>query len=207
MNGFFKFISYAFLFLVFAFAAFAVYSGFTSDVSNARSTMQYTITITSDPPGASVFLDGGAYRTNVTPIEIDLSEGEHSYRVAFEDYEDEFNLYKPYQGKLNVTEDDSISVWLDRRTAGEIDELKAIDRERAEAAYAVLEAELNASRVYYRIETNCSYGANLTYMNVDGNITQQNNMGDDWYYFFVPEPSQYLSLSAQNQCDGGVPST
>ncbi len=96
-----------------------------------------------------------------------------------------------------------MSVWLNRRSPEEIAELEAKERARAEAAFAELEAEMEAKRVYYRIETNCASGANLTYMNADGNITQQNNMGNDWYYYFVPESSQFLSLSAQNQCDYG----
>ena len=31
----------------------------------------------------------------------------------------EYNLYKPFTGTLNVTEDDAISVWLERTTAEE----------------------------------------------------------------------------------------
>lgn len=212
MNGFFRFISWGFLSLVLAFVAFAVYSGLTSDVSTTRASSapvvepaerEHIVTITSDPPGASVFMDGETYLLYTTPAEVALSEGRHGYRIAFEDYETESNLYKPYRGKLNVIKDESISVWLDRRTQVEIDELQAADRAEAEAAYAAAEAEIDSERAYYRIETSCAYGANLTYMNADGNITQQSNMGNDWYYYFVPEPGQYLSLSAQNQCDEG----
>jgi len=123
LNGFFKFVSYAFLFLVFAFAAFALYSGLSSDVNTTRASSapvaevtEHTVTVTSDPPGASVFWGGESYSLNVTPVSVLMSEGVHSYRVAFEDYEVESNLYKPYRGKLNVTKDESVDVWLDRRT-------------------------------------------------------------------------------------------
>lgn len=179
----------------------------TADASKAeaarRNIPKYTISVTSDPPRARVYLGGEFYSAKRTPTKLTLTKGEHTYRVAFEDYEDEWRLYKPFRGKLNVSRNESISVWLDRRTAEEIATIEAKERARAEAEYAALEAELDRERVYYRIDTNCQYGANLTYFNIDGNITQQNNMGSDWYYYMVPNPGQYLSLSAQNQCDYG----
>lgn len=132
MNGFFKFISYTFLFLVFAFVAYALYFASTADVNTTQASSapvtgvtEHTVTVTSDPAGASVFWDGEPYSLDVTPASISISEGSHSYRVAFEDYDVESNLYKPYRGKLNVTKDETVDVWLDRRTQAEVEEHEA----------------------------------------------------------------------------------
>ena len=62
---------------------------------------------------------------------------------------------------------------------------------------------LDPRKVYYRIETNCASGANLTFTNEDGNITQRSNQGNDWYYGFVPRRGQFLSILAQNNCGSG----
>lgn len=181
MKAFFRFVGWTFVVLVFVTVEFSIYSGPTGNVGAVRA--ERNIIFTSDPSGASIYFDD-YHSQYTTPAEVKLSSGLHSYRVTLESHEDEFNLYKPYQGELNVTKDDGVSVWLNRRSPEEIAELEAKDRARAEAAFAELEAKMEAERVYYRIETNCASGANLTYMNADGNITQQNNMGNGLVLLF-----------------------
>jgi hypothetical protein len=209
VNGLLRLANWIVYAVVLTIVGFAVYAG-VSGIAETRASSapvapaaKHTVTITSDPPGATVYLGNNTTSFYKTPLTLDLSEGPHIYRVAFRDYEDEFDLYKPYRGELNVTKDESVSVWLDRFTAEEVAEREAAAQVRAEAALAAAEAKADLERAYYRIETDCAYGANLTYMNADGNITQQSNMSNDWYYYFVPNPSQYLSVSAQNQCDYG----
>ena len=204
MEKIFRIVGWTFAAFVFIIVGFAVYEGLTGEVTAASAPkVEYNISITSDPPGASIFLDGATYTSLTTPAEIKLALGEHNYRVAFENYKDESNLYKPYSGRLNVTKNDGISVWLDRFSAEEVARKEQAKRAKAEAAYAATKARIEAERAYYRIDTDCSSGANLTYFNADGNITQQSNQGNSWYYYFVPGRGQYLSLSAQNQCDYG----
>ena len=174
-------------------------------IQRMEDTTKSTITFTSDPPGATVFVSqyGTFLQEGQTPVEVELENGPHTYRVGFYDFEDEFELYKTYTGKVNVTQDDGISVWLDRRSAEDIADRQRQREEEAAQAQAEQEAELEAQRVYYRIDTNCSSGANLTYFNSNGDITQQGNQGSTWYYGWVPNIGDYLSVSAQNQCDYG----
>lgn len=178
------------------------------------------VTITSDPTGARVRVNARAVGT--TPVTVQLDAGRnYQYELnAPEPYVD-YKLYKPFTGTLTANEDTTISVWIDRTTAQEqATERQATEearraREEAKKAQeqARKEAEeraereqqrrLEAERLYYRIETNCRSGANLTYSNAYGDTTQQSNQGNGWYYYFVPKSGQFLYLSAQNQCDGG----
>lgn len=122
----------------------------------------------------------------------------------------DYKLYKPFNGTLTPVDPVSISVWIDRTTAEEqtAQRQAAEDRRREEQAAADRSAQerqrrLEAERLYYRIESNCRSGVDITYSNAYGDTTQQSNQGNGWYYYFVPTRGQFLYLSAQNQCASG----
>lgn len=184
-----------------------------------RPTPTIAIGVTSDPTGASVLVEGReAGRTPVT-INVPVDTPTNYSVIAEEPYE--YRLFKPFSGTLTVSEPQNVSVWIERTTTeeqqAEIQAAEEAQRRRAEeaerrareaeerrrAAQARREAELEARKVYYRIETNCARGADLTYSNKDGNSTQQSNQGNGWYYWFYPRDGQFVYLSAQNQCDYG----
>lgn len=178
------------------------------------------ITITSDPTNAMVIVsDRIVGRTPVT-VQVDAGTS-HTYKVSADEPYADYKLYRLFIGQFTASEPTTISVWIDRTTAEE----QAAERQAAEdkrrAAEATRQAEeqarkaaaeraeaerqrrIEAERLYYRIETNCRYGADLTYSNAYGDTSQQSNQGNGWYYYFVPTKGQFLYLSAQNQCDSG----
>lgn len=178
------------------------------------------ITITSDPLGAKVSVSDRV--VGPTPVTVQVDAGSsYSYRIIADEPYADYKLYKPFAGTLHVTKDTAISVWIDRTTAEEqaVARQAAEDKRRAaeesrraeeqarkeatERAEAERQRRLEAERLYYRIETNCRSGADLTYSNAYGDTSQQSNQGNGWYYYFVPRSGQFLYLSAQNQCDGG----
>lgn len=178
------------------------------------------VTITSDPPDATVtFSHRSVGRTPVT-VQVD-AERSYSYSVVADEPYEDYRLYKAFNGNLTATDTTTVSVWIDRTTAEEQaaarkaaeDTRRAAQearraqeqarKEEAERAAAEQQRRLEAERLYYRLETNCRYGADLTYANAYGDTTQQSNQGNGWYYYFVPKKGQYLYLSAQNQCDSG----
>lgn len=195
--------------------------GFPSNqiFTTARSTPA-NITITSDPEGASVTFANKTVGATPIIVQVDAGTQYHYNLTAQEPYAD-YNLYKPFSGSITATEDTTISVWIDRTTAEDqaaqraaVEEARRAreevarraEQERKEAAERAeqeRQRRLEAERLYYRIETNCRYGADVTYSNAYGDTTQQSNQGTGWYYYFVPKSGQFLYLSAQNQCDSG----
>jgi hypothetical protein len=185
--------------------------GSTPSTSAARapSVDRVRVSITSDPSGATVRVNGLTQGT--TPLTVSVPVGRPtSYVVTAEEPYEDYALFKPFTGTLNVSEAENVSVWLERTTAAEQGAQRQEAEERRRAAAERLRAEeerrqreLEARKVYYRIETNCTRGANLTYSNVDGDTTQQSNQGNGWFYWMIPRSSQFLYLSAQNQCDYG----
>lgn len=161
-----------------------------------------SVTLTSDPNRARVTVS--QRYVGQTPVTIQVDAGtEYKYVITPEEPYDDYDLYVPFSGTLKATESTAISIWIDRTTA----EQQAQQRAEAEAARAEAERQrerlLESQRVYYRLETNCSRGADLTYTNINGDTTQQANRGNDWYYGFVPRSGQHLYISAQNQCSSG----
>lgn len=178
------------------------------------------ITITSDPADALVIVsDRIVGRTPVT-VQVDAGTS-HAYKVSADEPYADYKLYKPFTGRFTANDTTSISVWIDRTTAEEQAAQRQAAEDKRRAAEATRQAEeqarkaaaeraeaeqqrrIEAERLYYRIETNCRYGADLTYSNAYGDTTQQSNQGNGWYYYFVPTKGQFLYLSAQNQCDSG----
>lgn len=165
------------------------------------------VTFTSDPTGAHLWIDG--LSKGQTPITVDLPQNQEvEYELIATEPYDDYDLYKGFSGTVTPAKDEAVSVWLERTTAEE----QAAQREEVEQArarraeeveQAQREAEIEAMRLYYRIETNCPSGVNITYTNVNGDTTQDNNQTAAWYYGFVPHSGQFLYLSAQNRCDYG----
>ena len=92
------------------------------------------VTFTSDPEGANVIvLNSNKGKTPVT-VAVPMNQ-EVNYRIEpTEPYED-YDLYKAYNGKLNVSEDNAVNVWLERTTAEEQESQKLqreVDRAAAE---------------------------------------------------------------------------
>lgn len=176
-------------------------------------------TVTSDPTGARVLING--FEVGTTPGVFKVTKNKpFTYRVlAKEPYE--YNLYKPFFGGFTLEEDNAVSVWLERtsieeqqaqitqieeaaKKQAEAQEQARLERERqAELNRQRAEAEAEARRLYYRIETNCGSGVDITISNADGNTQQWSNQGNGWYYYFVPTSGQFIYISAQNQCDYG----
>lgn len=187
----------------------------STSFQEARSTAQQraipkvNVTFTSDPEDATIYVDGQRMGTTPATVQVPKDQRVHYRLVASEPYSD-YNLYEPFTSAVTLTDDDAINVWIPRTTAEE----QAAQRERAEQARREQEAarkaeeerrqrEIDALYLYYRIDTNCRYGADLTYSNANGDTTQQGNRGSGWWYRFVPRSGQFLYLSAQNQCDYG----
>jgi hypothetical protein len=163
----------------------------------------------SDPPDAVLNIEGQA--RGRTPITVSVpAERLVQYNLLAREPYGDYNLYKPFNGTLEVSEPTSVSVWIDRTTAEEqAAQIRAAQERRKAAEQAQREEEarrqreLEAKRLYYRINTDCRRGVDLTYSNAYGDTTQQGNQGNGWYYSFHPRQGQFLYLSAQNQCDYG----
>lgn len=109
-----------------------------------RDAKKHKVTITSDPLGAYVYLDGKTYTSHKTPVTLELSEGPHTYLVGYETYQAEYDLYKPYSGKLAVEKSTAIDVWLDRYTPDEVAERDAQEAAAAKSAEDLRIAEAAA---------------------------------------------------------------
>lgn len=192
-----------------------VVTSFRTGFDDARATAQdrqtpkVSIAFTSDPEGATVYIDGE--RTGTTPTTASVPKDRVvRYRLVAAEPYDDYSLFKPYTGTITASQNDAIDVWIPRTSAEE----QAQQRERAaqmrrereaerRRAQERRERELEARRLYYRIDTNCRQGANLTYSNQHGDTTQHSNQGSGWYYWFIPQSGDFLYISAQNQCDYG----
>lgn len=164
-----------------------------------------SVDFTSDPSGAELFIGGKARGT--TPITISVPVGrEWSYSLRVPDSVPNHELYHSYTGKLNVDEDTAISVWIERLSSDEVAALTARREEaaaRARAAEEERERQLEAQKVYYRVESNCRQGVDITMSNANGDTAQYSNQSNSFSYWMVPRTGTFLYLSAQNQCDSG----
>lgn len=164
-----------------------------------------SVTITSDPAGAELRIGGRTRGT--TPLTIDVPvDRDWAYSLRVPDTVPNHDLYHSYSGTLNVSEDTAISVWIERLNAEEVAALRARQEEaaaRAREAAEERERELEAQRVYYRVESNCPQGVDITMSNVDGDTAQYSNQSNSFFYWMIPRRGTFLYLSAQNQCDSG----
>ncbi len=82
------------------------------------------VTFTSDPKGAELFVDRKLEGT--TPLTVQVPNGKDiNYQLIADQM-----LYRPFEGTLSATEDESISVWIDRLSAEEV-EARKIEAEAA----------------------------------------------------------------------------
>jgi hypothetical protein len=76
------------------------------------------LTVTSDPAGASVIVDD--LWVGRTPLKLELKrDQEFSLRVEAREPYLEYDLYKPYRGRLTLQGDKNLQVWIPRTTAAE----------------------------------------------------------------------------------------
>lgn len=81
-------------------------------------TEQVTVSFTSDPSGARVYVDDSQRGT--TPLKLQVAKDQTiTYVVEAKEPYPSYDLYKPYQATLTPTKDEAVSVWLDRTTAAE----------------------------------------------------------------------------------------
>lgn len=197
-----------------AFSSPAIVGSFKDSRAQAKATVEAAkpkveVTFTSDPEGALVTVGNSA--KGRTPVIVPVLANEAvSYSVVAEEPFEDYTLYKPFGGTLNVSETGGVSVWLERTSAEEqaaqqqaAEEVRQAEAQRQREAEAAREAELEARKVYYRLESNCRYGVDVTMSNADGNTSQYSNRTNDFSYWFIPRAGQFLYLSAQNQCDYG----
>jgi hypothetical protein len=90
------------------------------------SASERTISFTSDPPLANIYIDGQEEPIDRTPASLSLSPGEHTYRIAFDNLDERSDRFRPYTGTITVTGDDNVSVWLDRFPPDEVETRKTI---------------------------------------------------------------------------------
>lgn len=108
--------------------------GWSGAVKHHAAAGQVTLTFTSDPSGAAVYI--GGQRRGTTPLTLPATKGTTlTYRLTASEPYKAYNLYKPYQGTITPTKDEAVSVWLDRTTAAEQQAQKATydAQQRAEA--------------------------------------------------------------------------
>lgn len=175
-----------------------------------------SVAFTSDPTGSAIWVDGE--HRGSTPTEVSVPKGEEVfYRIVPNEPYEDYDLYEPFSSSITADDDTAVDVWVERTAQEEqAAQIQAAEERRAEetrrraeaeqrrrAAEEARQRELEARRLYYRIDTNCTRGADLTYSNANGDSTQQANQGSGWYYYFHPRDGQFLYLSAQNQCDYG----
>lgn len=114
--------------------------------STPRPAPHVDVTITSDPSGASVKVNGS--QRGLTPVTFSAPMGAPlEYRVEADEPFDDYDLYVPYRGTVTPTEDVAIDVWLERTSAEQQAEQRTSRAEaRAQAERAALQRQLNASR-------------------------------------------------------------
>lgn len=88
-----------------------------------------SVTFTSDPPNAVLYVAGG--ERGSTPITVEVpAETEMAYRLVVPEEGSDYALYKPFDGVLNASKDESISVWIERTTAEEQEAQRAEAEQR-----------------------------------------------------------------------------
>src|SRR5690625_2458621 len=153
------------------------------DDYNLYKPFEGTLTTTDESTGVNVWLD----RTTAEEQAEQIAEAEVERQRQAEEAERERERRAEEQA----------------RRQREAEERQRQAEERQRQAEEQRQRELEAKRIYYRLETNCGQGADLTFFNNNGDITQQSRRASGWYYGFVPSAGPYLSLSAQNNCDRG----
>ena len=105
------------------------------------------VTITSDPEGAELTINGD--RKGSTPVSFQVPvDSTISYRLVAEDDIAEYDLYVPFEGSLEVADDEAISVWIERTTADEQVAQKAtFEEEQRQALYEANRKRLEDAEV------------------------------------------------------------
>lgn len=179
-----------------------------------------TVTIESDPSGAEVVANGRSY--GPTPVTIAAVKDETvTYVVKPDEPYETYDLYKEYVGTVVADRDRALKVWIPRTTAAEQAAQRAAFAEqqrRMEAAAADGRQEdgraaigvealrsraLDVRRLYYRVDTTCRSGVDVTYASETGAMARQSGVSSAWYYWLVPQDGQHLYLSARSRCGSG----
>ena len=149
---------------------------------------------------------GGKSR-GTTPLTLNVPIGrDWTYTLRVPDSVPNHDLYHSYGGNLNVSEDTAISVWIERLNADEISTLRERQEEEAARVRAIAEERerlVEAQRVYYKVESNCGQGVDITMSTADGDTAQYSNQSNAFSYWMIPRSGTFLYLSAQNQCGSG----
>lgn len=130
----------------------------------------FDVTFTSDPSGARLYVDGED--EGITPETVAVPANRNlNYRlVADEPYKD-YNLYEPYNGTINVSKDQNISVWIPRTTAEEqVAARQAAEKERREAAHAACLRRLDNAEL---VIENWRWYAQYGYAIAEGKVTNR----------------------------------
>lgn len=110
-------------------------AGVHSAPAQPATGQQVTVSFTSDPSGARVYVNDRQKGT--TPLQVEVAKGQTlTYVVEAKEPYASYNLYKPYQGTLTPTKDEAVSVWLDRTTSKEQQVQKAAYEAQQRAAAA-----------------------------------------------------------------------
>lgn len=103
------------------------------------------VTITSDPPDATVtFSHRSVGRTPVT-VQVD-AERSYSYSVVADEPYEDYRLYKAFNGNLTATNTTTVSVWIDRTTAEEQAAARQAAEEGRRAAQEARKAQEQARK-------------------------------------------------------------
>ena len=154
-------------------------NGFSTGRENAQTRVaeaadaavpKVNVTFTSDPEGASVtILNSNKGKTPVT-VAVPANQ-EVSYRIEPAEPYDDYDLYKPYNGKLNPSEDNAVNVWLERTTAEEQTAQKqAAEVQRAETARRACEARQAGSAL---VIESWSWYTEYGYAIAEGKVTNR----------------------------------
>ena len=77
-----------------------------------------SVTFTSDPEGAKLIISNSYKGKTPVTVPVPINQ-EVAYRLEPAEPYADYDLYKPYNGKLNVSGEDAINVWIDRTTTEE----------------------------------------------------------------------------------------
>ena len=148
------------------------------------------VTFDSDPQGAWVIVSNQT--VGKTPITTEVPMGEDVwYAVEVEEPFEDYDLYKSYTGTLNISENETISVWLERTTAEEQEaqkveaEEKRVEQEarrvKAEEERAEKRAEAERRACERRLANsplvldNWSWYTSSSYAIAEGKVTNQSS--------------------------------
>lgn len=145
-------------------------SSLTESQGNQPGNGHVTIEISSDPPGATVSVDGRQRGT--TPLTLQLASGRaYDYRLVAPEPSFDYKLYRPFTGSFTADEDKAISVWIDRTTAEEQEQQRAAAaRAREQRAQEECQRKLNAVEIIIE-NWRWTWSASGRYALAEGRVT------------------------------------